>query len=481
MPRKLTVTRVAALRGRELTNKGIATFRRAATANGADKSGLTALMYATMANFASDAAIAVALANTLFFSAATGEDKTKVALYLLITIAPFAVIAPLIGPLLDRLQRGRRIALATSFALRTVLAVVLVFNFDSWGLYPAALAMMVLSKSFSVLKSAVTPRVLPPEIDLVRVNSRLTVFGLVGGTLGAGAVAAVAAWAFGSSGALWLCAAITAFGAYLSMRIPAWVEVTEGEVPTTLSYHGSEARTEILDTKTEVIPTGVRDRQPLGRAVVTGLWGNGTIRVLTGFLTLFIAFVAKNTTDHSPIMQAAMLGLVGAAAAIGNFAGNATGARMALGKPALIVVRCAAAAVIVAAVVAATDNVLAAAAAAMVAACASALAKVSLDASLQQDLPEESIASGFGWSETVLQLSWVLGGAMGVLLPTELWIGFTAVTVVLVLGFAQTLLTYRGGTMLPGLGGRRPEHASTETSAWRRRRRGGRSTRKGSE
>lgn len=190
MPRKLTVTRVAAMRSRELTNKGIATFQRAAKADGADKSGLTALTYAVMTNNATDAALAVALANTLFFSAATGEDKTKVALYLLITIAPFAVIAPLIGPMLDRLQRGRRIALAASFGLRTVLALILVFNFDSWILYPAALGMMVLSKSFSVLKSAVTPRVLPPEIDLVRVNSRLTVFGLIGGTIGAGAVAA---------------------------------------------------------------------------------------------------------------------------------------------------------------------------------------------------------------------------------------------------------------------------------------------------
>ena len=472
MPRKLTVTRVAALRSRELTSKGIATFRRAATADGADKSGLTALTYATMANFASDAAIAVALANTLFFSAATGEDRTKVALYLLITIAPFAIIAPLIGPLLDRLQHGRRVALATSFALRTVLAVVLVFNFDSWLLYPAALGMMVLSKSFAVLKSAVTPRVLPPEIDLVRVNSRLTVFGLVGGTIGAGAIAAAAAWAFGSSGALWLCAGITAFGAYLSMRIPAWVEVTEGEVPATLSYHRSDARTEVLhaDTVTEVIVTkSGKRKQPLGRAVVTGLWGNGTIRILTGFLTLFMAFVAKNTTGQDPLMQAAMLGGVGAAAAVGNFAGNATGARLALGRPALIVVRCTAAVVVVAAVVAATGNVLAAALAALVAACASALAKVSLDASLQQDLPEESIASGFGRSETVLQLSWVFGGAMGVLLPTELWLGFAVVSVALVLGFAQTVLTYRGGTLLPGFGGRRPERVSTETAAGRRR------------
>ncbi|SLJ36528.1 transmembrane protein [Mycobacteroides abscessus subsp. abscessus] len=76
MPRKLTVTRVAAMRSRQLTEKGIATFQRAAKADGADKSGLTALTYATMANFALDAAIAVALANTLFFASATARCST---------------------------------------------------------------------------------------------------------------------------------------------------------------------------------------------------------------------------------------------------------------------------------------------------------------------------------------------------------------------------------------------------------------------
>ena len=87
-------------------------FHRAATADGADRSGLTALTYATMMTYAVDAAVAVALANTLFFAAATAESKTNVALYLAITVAPFAVVAPVIGPLLDRVQRGRRAALA---------------------------------------------------------------------------------------------------------------------------------------------------------------------------------------------------------------------------------------------------------------------------------------------------------------------------------------------------------------------------------
>ncbi|MGC2569132.1 MAG: MFS transporter, partial [Mycobacterium sp.] len=184
---RVTVTRAAAQRSREMGSRMYWLVQRAATADGADKSGLTALTWPVVANFATDAAMAVALANTLFFAAATGESKDRVALYLLITIAPFAVIAPLIGPALDRLQHGRRVALAASFALRTGLAVVLITNYDgatggfrSWVLYPCALAMMVLSKSFSVLRSAVTPRVMPPSIDLVRVNSRLTMFGLLG-------------------------------------------------------------------------------------------------------------------------------------------------------------------------------------------------------------------------------------------------------------------------------------------------------------
>ncbi|MET4046508.1 MULTISPECIES: MFS transporter [unclassified Rhodococcus (in: high G+C Gram-positive bacteria)] len=459
MPRKLTVTRVAAMRSRELTNKGIATFHRAAKADGADKSGLTALTYATMANFASDAATAVALANTLFFSAATGEDKTKVALYLVITIAPFALIAPLIGPMLDRLQHGRRLALAGSFLLRTVLAVVLVFNFDSWILYPAALGMLVFSKSFAVLKSAVTPRVLPPEIDLVRVNSRLTVFGLIGGTIVAGGIAGAIAWLSGSPGALWFVAAITVLGAYLSMRIPSWVEVTEGEVPATLRYHGDDAETEVMHRAKPGTTPPKNRRQPLGKAVIVGLWGNGTVRILTGFLTLYIAFVAKAQTEHEPIKQAAMLGLVGACAAIGNFSGNAAGARIKLGRPSIMIIRCTFAVTVVAIVAAVTDSLLTAALAALVASCASALAKVSLDASLQSDLPPESIASGFGRSETVLQLCWVLGGTLGVLLPTEYWLGFTVVSILLTIGLVQTILTYRGKTLLPGLGGNRPEHA----------------------
>ncbi|MGW6034319.1 MFS transporter [Gordonia terrae] len=483
-PKKLTVMRVAAMRSRELTGKGIGKIHQAATADGADQSGLTALTLPVIANFAADAAMAVALANTLFFAAATGESKTNVALYLALTIAPFALIAPLIGPLLDRLQRGRRIAMATTFGLRVVLALLIMANvqwndvtqqleYDPWVLYPCALGLLVLSKSFGVLKSAVTPRVVPPTIDLPRVNSRLTTFGLIGGTIVGGAVAAAIEFLLGQAlplhlpGAMVWLAVVAGAGAYLCMRIPSWVESTEGEIPTTLTYHGEPARSAPGDSDQ---PTSARDgakmlaakmRQPLGRKVVAGLWGNGTIRILTGFLTLFVAFYAKaQQGDASDWTQLLLLGAVGAAAGVGNLIGNGVGTRLELKNPPSIVVGATAACFVVAVLAAIFGNIAAAAVAALVASGTSAIGKVCLDSSIQDDLPDESRASAFGRSETVLQLSWVFGASLGVLLPPTLWIGFTVVSVLLGLGLLQTVMTTRGRSLVPGLGGRRPDHAA---------------------
>ncbi len=461
---RVTVTRAAAQRSREMGSRMYGLVHRAATADGADKSGLTALTWPVVANFAVDAAMAVALANTLFFAAASAESKGKVALYLLITIAPFAVIAPLIGPALDRLQHGRRAALAGSFGLRTVLAAVLISNYDGatgsfppWVLYPCALGMMVLSKSFSVLRSAVTPRVMPPTIDLVRVNSRLTVFGLLGGTLVGGALAAgveyVCTTLFGMPGALFVILAVTVAGAWLSMRIPSWVEVTAGEVPTTLSYHGGADRLRRMPEPVQIDPDTVR--QPLGRNIITALWGNCTIKAMVGFLFLYPAFVAKSH-DASGWEQLRILGLIGAGAAVGNFAGNFAAARLKLGRPAVLVVRCTIAVTAMALAAAVTGNLYVVAAATLVTSGATAVAKASLDASLQDDLPEESRASAFGRSESVLQLAWVLGGALGVLVYTDLWVGFTAISALLIPGLAQTIVSFRGASLIPGLGGNRP-------------------------
>lgn len=498
MPRKITVTRVAAMRSREITEAGIAKWRQATTADGADKSGLTALTYPVILNNAVDAAMMVALANTLFFAAAQAESKSKVALYLLVNIAPFAIIAPFMGPLLDRIQHGRRMALAASFVIRVVLAILLItncsydpvantVNFDPWVLYPCALGMMVMSKSFSVLKSAVVPRVLPPSIDLARVNSRLTLFGLVVGSGVGGAIASGAE--FGLSrmlhipGGMYALMIFAIAGAAACMRIPKWVENTSGEVPTTLSYTGAMARDAARESargaaagsgsgpdesgRAKLGAAFKNLRVPLGRSVVTGLWGNTTIRVLTGFLTLYIAFYSKaqQATGGSATESLMMIGAVGAAAGVGNFIGNGIGARLQLPRPARIVVQATVAATVGAIIAAVFGNLVVIAAVTFLASGVSALGKVSLDASIQDDLPDESRASAFGRSETALQLGWVGGAALGVLLPPTLWIGFATVAAIMVAGTVQTVLTYRGGSLIPNFGGKRPEHVPPTMNA----------------
>jgi len=81
---------------------------------------------------------------------------------------------------------------------------------------------------------------------------------------------------------------------------------------------------------------------------------------------------------------------------------------------------------------------------------------VALDSSIQTDIPDIARSSAFGRSETALQLAWVGGGALGVLLPPDFGIGFSVISVVGALMFTQALLTARGSTLVPGLGGNRP-------------------------
>src|SRR5436305_8171718 len=57
---------------------------------------------------AGDTLVTMALAGSLFFSISPHAAQSRVALYLLLTMAPFAVVAPLLGPVLDRSRSRRR-------------------------------------------------------------------------------------------------------------------------------------------------------------------------------------------------------------------------------------------------------------------------------------------------------------------------------------------------------------------------------------
>lgn len=430
-------------------------------ADGARESGLTALMYATIANFAVDAVLAVSLAGTLFFSATTGESKGSVAAYLLVTIAPFAVLAPVIGPLLDRIRTGRRVAMSLTFAARVILAAVLLQNFDSWLLYPAALGMLVLSKSYGVLKSSVTPRLAPENLDLVRANARLMITGHIGGSMVVGGAAAAVAFVFSPKEALWLLLLCALAGIYLCGLIPSTAESSGDEIfadpfaptddlgPAMGAPDGEEAPTVVAPTASSASSSLIgRWRRSMSvrfpDATRTAMWGTAMQRLGTGFMTIYVAFVAKSSHTLSGTEQLALLGVVGAAGGVGTFLGNTVGSRVKFARPRFTVIMLAVvslASVVVAAVV---DGVPTAAVATLLLSLGSAISKSCLDATIQSGLDQSAQASAFGLSETILQLSWVLGGTLGLLLPTELTVGMAVLAATGTVFFVNVILASRG-------------------------------------
>jgi hypothetical protein len=130
-----------------------------------------------------DALVAVALAGTLFFAVPVAAARPRVALYLLVTVAPFAVVAPLLGRLLDGRRGAGRLALVTALALRATLAALTVARTESLLLYPLAFGLLVCSRAHGISRTALVPELTGG--DLVAVNARMARVAALGGTVGA--------------------------------------------------------------------------------------------------------------------------------------------------------------------------------------------------------------------------------------------------------------------------------------------------------
>ncbi|MGW7007582.1 MFS transporter [Streptomyces sp. NPDC054933] len=419
--------------------------RKATHAHGAGETGLAKLLELQAVSSAGDMMITIALASTVFFSVPTGEARGRVALYLLITMAPFTLLAPVIGPMLDRIPHGRRAAMAGSMLARAVLAWAMasVVPTAGLGLYPAALGVLVASKANGVVRSAVVPRLLPPRISLVKANSRMTLSGLL-----ATAVAAPIGGALhliGPSWPLYGAFAIFAAGAFLCFSLPHHVDSDRGERKASLHREDEVAA-----------PAGKTARRPglrtVGASVLYALQANCALRGLSGLLTFFLAFVLR---EHplSGLSAAFSLGLVAVAAGGGNALGNVLGAWLRTRAPEVIITTVLLVALGMLVFAAITYGAVAVPLAAAATGLTQAMGKLSLDALIQRDVPEEVRTSAFARSETVLQLAWVLGGGLGIVLPLNGALGLAVGAGVVGVGAAATvrglLAAARRGTPHP--------------------------------
>ncbi|MFI5711903.1 MFS transporter [Kribbella sp. NPDC051620] len=382
-------------------------------AQGARESGLSRLIELGFVNSAGDTAFAVSLAGTVFFAVPSSQARDRVALFLLLTMAPFALMAPLIGPVLDRFRHGRRWAIGATLGLRGFLVWSLaasIHNSSTW-LYPAALGCLVASKAYGVTRASAVPRLLPKEVTLVTANSRISLAGVAGATIGAGIAGAFAA--IGPEWSLRWAALVYTVGLILAIRLPSAVDSPAGEEMTGTA--GRDAR-----------------RKAITAAVARGIRCNLGLRFVSGFLTMYLAFLLRDKPIGG-IDGVVAAGAVIAAAGIGNSLGTLSGSLLKARKPEAVVLAVLLADTVVAVAVAVLYGFPLLIVLGLVAGLCSSLGKLSLDAMIQRDVPETVRTSVFARSETVLQLAWVIGGGCGILLPLIPRLGFGFLAAVLVL------------------------------------------------
>ncbi len=224
--------------------------------------------------------------------------------------------------------------------------------------------------------------------------------------------------------------------AVCALRLPGRVDEVRGPRQRGLRYRLLEA-------------PGVVQR-PLAAAVA--------LRAQAGLLTIFLAFLLKRE-GVAPVVVVSVLG----AAVAGQLLGTALASRL----PEAVTARLTWAAMIGPGVACAVAAVVGGAAlealAVGMAGMGSALSKFASDAALQTHVPRESTSGAFARSETALQLSWALAGAVGLVLPSVAAVGFGVAAALPVLGLVAGGRVAAGLALLPlGGGPGRPARGRAE-------------------
>jgi hypothetical protein len=244
---------------------------------------------------AGDTLVTVSLAGSLFFSVSPTEAKSKVLGYLLITIAPFAVVSPILGPLIDRSANGRRILVAMSGGLRALLCWSMASHLNSLWLFPEAFLVLISSKLYVVTRGALVPEMARtdqfrehaanvgesgwPTQDEVEeqgfsgFNAQLTLLGTFVG-LFAGSIGAALLKGVGASSVLITASIVFVMATIASIRLQRPAKIIRDQV---VSLTQAERDLNTLN------PTGDVE-------VAWGLTASALMRFSVGFTTFMLAF-----------------------------------------------------------------------------------------------------------------------------------------------------------------------------------------------
>jgi hypothetical protein len=364
-----------------------------------------------------DALVAVALAGTLFFSVPVSAARPRVALYLLITVAPFAVVAPLLGRLLDGRSGASRLAMIVALGLRAVLAWLAATRIDGLLLFPLAFGLLVCSRVHGISRSALVPELVGPGRELVPINGRMARVAAIGGTLG-GLLGVGAQKLLGGGGVLRLAAVVFLLGGALATQVPAlrhgWRR--RGEAPA------AESQGRASGTAAGAVPRVSVRRWPVAR-VRLARTASAATRAAGGFVLFLLAFALRGRGVSTAGLGLLVAG-IGAGGLIGAFLVPRLGRR--LHEEGLLVLGLGLSAATSLAL-AGRVNVVTAGLAGLVVGAAASAARLGFESLVQRDVPVEIRGTTITRSETAFQLSWVLGAVIPVALPLPADPGLLAV------------------------------------------------------
>ncbi len=377
-----------------------------------------------------DALVAVALASTLFFSVPVAAARPRVALYLLITVAPFAVVAPLLGRLLDGRSGASRMAMSVALVARAVLAWLAASRIDSLLLYPLAFGLLVCSRVHGISRSSLVPELVGSGRALVPVNGRMARVAAVGGTFG-GLLGVVVHKLFAGGAVLRVSAVAYLLGVAFAVAVPATRHALDGT--------GGGAG--------EGAGAG-RSRWPMARVRLARAASAGT-RAAGGFVLFLLAFALRKRGVSTAGLGLLVAG-VGAGVLVGAFVVPRLGRR--LREEGLLVFGLAVSAG-TALLLAGRVGVFTAGMAGLVMGTAAAAARVGFESLVQRDVPLAVRGTTITRSETAFQLSWVLGAVVPVALPLPAdpgLLGLGAACAVATVVYLVGLVRLRGGAPAPG-------------------------------
>lgn len=364
----------------------------------------------------------VAMAGSIFFSVSPDAARPRVLLFLVLTLAPFLVMAPLIGPLVDRVRGGLPAVMIATFVLRAVLALALARHLRDLALFPLAFGILVVAKTYTVARNALVPSVVDDEQDLVAANARLSRSATLAGALAAGA--AVLLYTRTSAGVTLVCATVL----YVAGGAAAWwLRAVARPVPPL--DHGAE-----LELVRPDVSGAVRDMMALRAAV--------------GFVIFHLGFSLRAEGDPAWVLGAVLL-----ANASGGFAGTVVSPWLRRHRPERSMLT--AALLAPAAVMALCGLVFGRTTlivAVFVLGLSASVARRALDATMQRFAPHARRGQVYASLETRLELVWVLAACLAVAARPQTWVGVSLLAVFLLSAALVHLRRNRLGAELGAVG-----------------------------